>query len=389
MKIVHLCLQAPYNDYWGYQDNLLPKYQKKQGYDVTVITTNTEHNNGSIVQTEEKEYVLNDNEKIIRIAYSKKIGKISNLIKWFNISDLLNSENPDFIFVHGLGNVSVIQAAKYAKRNKNVVLVADNHVDYYNESPQLKGNKFKSFIIRITLKLLNKYMQKFYKKVYGVTPWRVQYQQDVFGISKEKSDLLVLGADDEKIDYEHRKDISNLIRNNLKIPKDAFVVISGGKIDKSKNVSLLSEAVCRLGIDKVYLVIFGNIDPDVEVMINRCILTNKQIIKIGWIDASEVYNYFLASDLAAFPGTHSVLWEQACACGIPVIFKKWDGMQHVDVGGNSVFIEHDSVDEIENVLKEIIGNRKKYEHMKMIAENNGRNTFLYSKIAEKSLEAFQ
>ena len=28
MKILHLCLDAPFNDDWGYQDNLLPKYQK-------------------------------------------------------------------------------------------------------------------------------------------------------------------------------------------------------------------------------------------------------------------------------------------------------------------------------------------------------------------------
>lgn len=41
MRIVHICLQAPYNDYWGYQDNLLPKYHRKSGHDVTVITTST------------------------------------------------------------------------------------------------------------------------------------------------------------------------------------------------------------------------------------------------------------------------------------------------------------------------------------------------------------
>ena len=36
MKIVHIAPNAPYNDYWGYQDNLLPKYHKKLGHDVTV-----------------------------------------------------------------------------------------------------------------------------------------------------------------------------------------------------------------------------------------------------------------------------------------------------------------------------------------------------------------
>lgn len=37
MKIVHICQY--YNDGYGYQENLLPRYQKKLGYDVKVITS--------------------------------------------------------------------------------------------------------------------------------------------------------------------------------------------------------------------------------------------------------------------------------------------------------------------------------------------------------------
>ena len=39
--ILNIALSAPYNDYWGYQDNLLPKYQRKLGHQVIIITTNT------------------------------------------------------------------------------------------------------------------------------------------------------------------------------------------------------------------------------------------------------------------------------------------------------------------------------------------------------------
>ena len=52
MKIVHIAPSAPYNDHWGYQDNLLPKYQKKLGHEVTMITTNLMHRDGKIVETE-------------------------------------------------------------------------------------------------------------------------------------------------------------------------------------------------------------------------------------------------------------------------------------------------------------------------------------------------
>ncbi len=37
MKILHICQY--YNDGYGYQENLLPRYQKKLGHDVKVITS--------------------------------------------------------------------------------------------------------------------------------------------------------------------------------------------------------------------------------------------------------------------------------------------------------------------------------------------------------------
>ncbi len=39
MKIVNICLAGSFNYGWGYQDNLISKYQHKNGNDVTLITT--------------------------------------------------------------------------------------------------------------------------------------------------------------------------------------------------------------------------------------------------------------------------------------------------------------------------------------------------------------
>ena len=69
MKIVHFCLSGPYNDNWGYQDNLLPLYQQKLGHDVTVIATNTMHGpKGPIIQCDEGDYRLENGLHIIRIS---------------------------------------------------------------------------------------------------------------------------------------------------------------------------------------------------------------------------------------------------------------------------------------------------------------------------------
>ncbi len=384
MKILHLCLQAPYTDYWGYQDNLLPKYHKKMGLEVTVLTTNTEFDDGSIIETEEREYYLSDGERIIRKKYKRGLlNKVAPFIKIFDIYNILVRENPDIIFVHGLGNLSVIQVAKYLNKHKNCKALADNHVDYYNESPELKKSKLRRNIIVSSFKILNRYMQKYYIKIYGVTPWRVKYSQDVFGIRNDKCDLLVLGADDEKIRYDSKSVIREEIRKKYHIPNNAFLIVTGGKITIEKNVHLLIKAVEN--IPEIYLIVFGKIDEQVEKIIDIGTI-NSRIKLIGWIKSDDVYDYFLASDLAVFPGTHSVLWEQSCASGVPGIFKYWDGMDHVNVEGNCIFLYEDTVDEIMQAINRVINEKDLYCSMKEAAKGKARHAFLYSSIAKKSIE---
>ena len=69
----------------------------------------------------------------------------------------------------------------------------------------------------------------------------------------------------------------------------------------------------------------------------------------------------MASDLCAFPGTHSVLWEQACACGLPGVFRDWEGMHHVDVGGNAVFLKDASAEGIKRLLSDLLSHPEQLE----------------------------
>lgn len=384
LNIIHLCLQAPYNDYWGYQDNLLPKYQKKMGHDVTVTTTNImQTDDGEKIKIDTADYKLNDGQRILRLDYVKfKPTKLCNAIRYTKIYNLLCEIKPDFIMIHGLGNISVLQVAKYIRKiNPKCVVVADNHLDYYNG--KLKYT-YKEKGLRFLYKILNWYMQKYYKKVYGVTPWRVKYMQEVFNIKPDKSDLLVMGGDDEFIDFENQSKIRSEIRKKHNIDEKDFLIVTGGKIDKTKNLDLLMEAVAKTKNKDVKLIVFGSPNNEIKEQIEE-LSKNKKIRFIGWIKAEEAYNFFLASDLIVFPGTHSVLFEQVCACGIPVVFKYWEGIEHLDVGGNCKFLYEDSVEEIEKVLTEIINDKEVYNEMKKVAVEKGIKQFLYSEIAKKVL----
>ena len=382
MRIVHISASAPYNDYWGYQDNLLPKYQKKLGHDVYIITTNTIHESGKIVNVPCDEYVLNDGVTVIRMQQKQyPLRVVTGLRARLNVFDKLKELMPDFVFFHGLSSATIEDVIKYRKEvNPDCKIVQDNHLDY---NIGLKFATVKEKFIRTYHRYENKKTIPYVDKVYGVTPWRKTYAEDYFGIPKEKTDVLIMGADDEKIDFQNREKIREEIRNKYGVLQGDFLIVTGGKIDARKKIDLLMQACAQN--KKVKLLIFGSVSEEIRARFEKLIQENSNLIYIGWINSDDVYQYFFAADLVFFPGQHSVLWEQACAAKVPCVFEKWEGMDHVNNGGNSDFISPVNIETLSKKIEELCFTERYYQ-MKRVAESEATDVYLYSKIAEKSLE---
>lgn len=387
MKILHIAPNAPYNEGWSYQENLLPKYQAKLGHVVTLIITNTTHDGSKVVETKEGTFQSEGGFKVIRLKKKKKhIPKIGSLFtKFDNLYSYLLELKSDFVFFHGVQGYSILDVIHYKKEiNNNLVIVQDNHLDY-NIGFRTGGLK-KSilyFLCRWIYRRLNRKTIHFVEKVYGVTPWRKTYAEDFFGIPKSKTDVLIMGADDEKINFPERAVIRQQIRGKYQIDTEEFLILSGGKIEDNKRIDLLIKA-CT-GLPKVRLLLFGNIQESIKEKIGSLIASSSNTVYIGWIQADNFYDYCFAADLVAFPGQHSVLWEQACATKTPCIFARWEGMDHVNNGGNSAFFESSDVECMRKQICDLIFTEKYYA-MKKVAESGKTDIYLYSNIAKKSLE---
>jgi glycosyltransferase involved in cell wall biosynthesis len=193
-----------------------------------------------------------------------------------------------------------------------------------------------------------------------------------------------MGGDEKKILWNKKDEIRTVIRKKYNIPHDAFLIITGGKIDKAKNIHTLTQVVKKLQHLNIYLLVFGRFEADMNPYID-CFHGNN-IVVTGWIESEKAYDLFLASDLAVFPGTHSVLWEQSCASGLPGIFKKWDnGFDHIDIGGNCILLDNVSEDSLFRAILEL-HNTDRYKHMKHIAETIAREKFSYMSIAKRAIE---
>ena len=383
MRIVHIAPTSPYNDYWGYQDNLLPKYHREKGHEVTLIVSDLTHRDGNIVQTECGDYYLNDGIRVIRLKKKESFHRIiTNLNAKLEVYDLLSEIKPDFIFFHGMISATLDQVVRYKKNIcPQCVIVQDNHMDYFNcpyNTSSVKGKLIRAFYRRI-----NKRNEKYVSRIYGVTPWRKNFAEDFYGSSPEKTDVLIMGADDEKVQLSRKEGIRREIREKNNISYEDFLVVTGGKIDSKKNIHLLMEACGKK--DNVKLLVFGSVSDDIKGEFDALLEKYPRIIYIGWLDSDKVYDYFFSADLVAFPGSHSVLWEQACACKVPCLFKRIEGMEHVNNGGNSDFVDEVTEESLSSKIDELIFTDK-YYRMKKTAESSATDIYLYSKIAEKSLE---
>jgi 1,2-diacylglycerol 3-alpha-glucosyltransferase len=386
MKIVHLCLCGPFNQGWGYQENYLSYYHKKLGFDVSIIGTpfiNDKSSTG-VNKVEPGTLIDKDEIKLIRLPLSINIFPrlCYTLGIYKGLFETLKDEKPDILFIHGIQFMGIYTVRRYLRENPNVLVYIDNHSDENNSARNIISRNIKSKILwRRCAIAIEPYVRKFW----GVTPSRCDYLVNMYHVKKEKVNLLVMGADDEKIHFKCRDEIRASIREKLGISKSDFVVVSGGKIDARKNIHLLMQAIINLNIANIKLVVFGTPDNEMSDIIQN-LSKHSCINYIGWIESKEVYNYYLASDLAVFPGMHSVLWEQAVASGIPCVFKAWKGMNHVDVGGNCIFLEYDDIGLIAKTINNLYNDKEKYNSMKMVAGTKGVSEFLYSEIAKRSIE---
>lgn len=379
MKILHISPDAPFNEGWGYQENLLPKYQARLGHQVVLIASAYENGKEGLVPVPERRFFSRDGFEVIQRKTEKsRFPVIGKLFTEMDTEDLLEEFHPDFIFYHGMISLPIRQAAAYKKKYPSTVLVMDNHMDYrIGFKPDTFRAKCKALVYRTALKPVYPLVNR----IYGVTPWRKTYAEEVFGAPKEKTDVLVMGADDDAIPFSNRDKIRERIRKEHRVADHELLIVSGGKLSGNKNIIALMKAVS--GLQNVRLVLFGSVQEDIKEEFLS--LLSGTVEWDGWIPSDRTYDYFLAADLAFFPGQHSVLWEQACACGIPCVFQDWEGMHHVDAGGNCLFLKDPDVLNIRSCIQEITGSDL-YESMKKASRSLCMDAFLYSRIAVKSLE---
>lgn len=377
MKIVNLILGNSYNEGWGYQENLLSKWQKLNGNDVTIIASrmvNNKNDDGYHL-TNVEEYTNDLGIKVIRIDYLLNIWALRTLRLFKNTYETIEKENPDFIFIHNGQFFDSLKVCKYLKNHPNCRAVVDNHADETNSAKTFFPKVLHYTIWKYCMNQLNKYVDKFY----GVLPIRCDFLNKYYNLPNNKIDLLVMGVDDELI--ENSKKQVESIKKKYGINSNKINIVTGGKIDhyKTETLNLMEIIEENKNID---LYVFGSIGDEIKDRFNSLLSGN--IKYVGWLNQEESYSLLQACDLAIFPGRHSVIWEQCVGLGVPIVVRNWPGTNHVDIGGNCLFLNNGSIEELQVVINNI-QNTDLLEKMKKAAQSKNKEIFSYKNIAQNSI----
>ncbi len=319
---------------------------------------------------------------VTRLEY--KNSKFSKRLRQYEgIYEAISKAKPDIIFIHGCQFLDIKYVVKYAEFNPDVKIYVDNHADFSNSARNFLS---KNILHKMIWKYCAHQIEPHIIKFYGVLPARVDFLKDIYKVSESKVELLVMGADDEKVEAAKNPNIRKAIREKYHINDDDFLIITGGKIDRAKKQTLLlMEAVKRIKRENVKLIVFGSVIDELKDEVSDFLDGNK-VQYIGWVKSEESYKYFASSDLVVFPGRHSVFWEQVVGLGIPMVVKHWKGTTHVNLGGNCKFLYRDSVDEISEILMNLMNNKDELDKMKEVAESKGMKYFSYKEISSRAIE---
>lgn len=384
MKIVHLCLGSFYPDNYSYQENMLPKFHKKLGYDVEVIaSTQSFDSNGNVCFLETTgEYYNEYGIKVTRIPYKNKSKIWKKLKRYKGTYEALENAAPNILFIHGGQFLDIDRVVMYLKKHPGVTVYVDNHADFSNSATNWLS---KNILHKILWRYTEHEIEPFTKKFYGVLPARVDFLINIYHLPPEKCELLVMGADDELVEKAKKGGARHRIRAQHNIDEHDFLIVTGGKIDRWKTQTLLlMQAVQSIDNDRLRLIVFGSITEELTESVSD-LADGTKVQYVGWIDSSATYDYFEAADLIVFPGRHSVLWEQAVGQGKPLIVKNWSGTNHVDLGGNVQFLTKDDADEIQRKIEHLLDDRTAYLSMLALAQRDGMRVFSYREISKRAL----
>lgn len=318
MKIVMLC--DFYNESLEYQENLLVKYYRKHGHDVTVIAStfasvfdyyNDRHDRRWPARTYD-----DHGARIVKLRY--RYNLLNRLRAYTRIDGLLEQERPDLIYVHDI-MMNLPECVAYVRRNPACRMILDYHADYSNSGKNWLSLRILHGVAR---KRILDQARPYLSRIFPIVPASAVFLHEIYGVPHDEMEVLPLGADVDLARQVHAREDGRRLRERLGYGAEDIVIFTGGKLAPPKRTEMLIEAVRKLSHLPLRLVVVGeagSADAAYAEQLHESANGMPNVLWTGWLGPREIYTHLDMADLAVFPASQSILWQQAIASGLPLL----------------------------------------------------------------------
>lgn len=292
------------------------KWFKENGYQVHVAARN---------DYEDKNHCkIPFCDEFYDIPFERSPFKKNNLYAYSKLKRIIEANNYKIIHCHTpIGGALGRIAAREARKSGTQVVYTAHGFHFFKGAP-IKNWLFyypiERFLARFTDTLITINQEDYERAKKSFKAERVEYVPGV-GIDTEKFSNTI-------IDKAAK-------RKELGIPKDAFVVLSVGELNKNKNHKTIIKAIAKIDYPGIYYVICGQgkLEGYLRKLANKLGIVERVRVLGFRSDVSEIYK---AADIFALPSYReglSVSLMEAMASGLPIVCS--------DIRGNNDLIKND------------------------------------------------
>lgn len=381
MKILHW--DEMFHPTFGYQINVLTKYQVLQGHDVTIFTTENIENHPTFsnfankidIEKEDKKFTEKYGVKIVRLPIYRVISGRAIYKPGF-IKKIIN-QNPDILMCHTNDTLSGMWITLKHKK-LNMPIVFDNHMlEMASKNP------------------LNKLFRFFFRKI--ITPVIIEnnfkviktqddnYVNKHLGIPSFLTPFISFGTDTTifQPDAINRKNF----REKHNISEDDFVISYIGKLTEAKGSKVLGEAVKKKfsSNKKIKFIIVGNATTDYEVEAKEMLeKSENEILFFSTQKYTDLPKFYQASELCLFPKQSSLSFYDAQATGLPVVLEDNSlNITRLKFNNGLVFEANNPLDLRKKIIDIIEMQETDYKKMSKNAYYRTIKNYDYKKIAQE------
>jgi 1,2-diacylglycerol 3-alpha-glucosyltransferase len=388
MKILMIC--DFYNESLEYQENLLVKYYRKHGHEVTVIAStfdsvfdyyNDRHDPAWSART-----YFDQGAKIVKLRY--RYNLLNRLRAYTPIDRLLEEEAPDLIYVHDI-MLNLPECVAYVKRHPRCRMIMDYHADYSNSGRNWLSLKVLHGVVR---KRFLDQARPHLARIFPIVPAGAVFLHEIYQVPHSEMEVLPLGADVDLARQVHTRGEGRRLREAMGFDASDIVIFTGGKLAPPKRTELLLQAVQQLPQLPLKVVVVGDASPadaayKAQLLELAAALPNVRFT--GWLGPEDIYRHLDLADLAVFPASQSILWQQAIACGLPLICGDigHQDISYLNLADNIVILPHEQIqaDRLAAEIQRVAGRPERMRQMKEGAARVASEHMDWNRLIERTL----